>query len=110
MTKLVNLIPHDINIIVDGVNIVIPRSGIITRVSTTEEVVELLQVNGITVPIKKVSYGDIKYLPDPIKGTKFIVSALVANAAKDRDDLLITYDAIRDDSGSIIGCASLAVV
>ena len=53
-------------------------------------------------------FGAVEGLPDPEEGVVWIVSRVVAEAAKERDDLLVTDDAVRDDQGRIIGCRALA--
>jgi len=42
--------------------------------------------------------------PDPKEGWLFIVSCRVAAVLKDRDDLLVPFGMVRDDSGAVIGC------
>ena len=54
------------------------------------------------------SFNEVEGLPEPQENTIYIVSALVAGAAKDRDDLVIPNDIVRDDKGNIIGCKNLA--
>lgn len=105
--KILNCTPHDITIVKDnGVTEIIPVSGIIPRLEQEDIVVG--EVEGI--PITKVAYGENKDLPEKEEDTFLIVSALVANANKDRDDLLIPGGLVRDEQGKIVGCKSLARV
>lgn len=97
---IVNLTPHDVDI-VDGPTI--PSSGVCRLSVTTERVGS---VDGI--PAVRTVYGDVKGLPDPVDGTVFIVSSLVASRVPDRHDVAVPADFVRDDSGRILGCRSLS--
>lgn len=102
--RIINLTPHTINLYRNGEMIMaIPSSGV-ARVSVTSQVIG--EVNGF--PIKQNVYGEIIDLPDPIGETVYIVSALVAQAAKDRTDLLVVNDTVRNENGQIIGCQGFA--
>lgn len=104
--RIVNLTPHDVNIVGD-VEVTIPASGDLARVAATTDVIG--SVNGI--PLTANAYGEVTGLPDEQENTIFIVSALVANALKGvRDDLVIPNEAVRDEAGRIIGCKSLGRV
>lgn len=110
--RLINLTPHDINIVRDGeVILTIPRSGVVAR---CEEVVEdlgsLLTDEGIKIPIIRKTLGKVENLPEPKEGTRYIVSLAVAKAAVGRDDLLVPGQAVRDEQGRIIGTSALAKV
>ena len=83
-----------------------PPSGIIPRVSMTQEV--LGTVDGVT--LKCNIYGQIENLPPYEEGTFLIVSAMCAQACPDRDDLLIPTDMVRDEAGNIVGCMSFSVL
>lgn len=75
---IVNLTPHTINV-TDGV--AIPASGQVARVQVTHVQVGL--VDGIA--IYQPTYGDLVGLPDPQPDTLFLVSGMVAAAAKRQD-------------------------
>lgn len=75
----------------------------------TRRQVGSVSVDGMIVPVNKVVYGDVD-LPDPQAGVFYIVSALVAQAAPDRPDLLIVDDTVRNDAGQVIGCKAFAHV
>ena len=107
--KLVNLTPHPVVLIRDGGAIEIPPSGVVPRLR------EIVEDTGDTVegvPIVRKGYGEIQGLPDPEPDTYYIVSALVAQAARarglGRDDLLIPDDLVRDEQGRVIGARRLA--
>ena len=104
---IINATPHAVTIM-DGDNNVIRTfapSGICPRCSVTRETVGT--VNGI--PVNKSVFGEVVGLPEYQEGTIYIVSRVVAEAAK-RNDLFIVDDAVRDEAGRIIGCRALAVI
>lgn len=47
-------------------------------------------------------------LPPRLSNTLYIVSRLVADVLRERDDFVFPYDLVRDDKGVVIGCTSLA--
>ena len=108
MMQIINATPHDVNIVGENGQVVrtYAASGICPRCSVSREAVD--EIDGIR--INRTVFGDIVGLPEYVEGTYYIVSVIVANAAKGRQDLLITDDAVRDDKGRVIGCRALAVV
>lgn len=103
---IINLTPHAITFL-DGNNSVlatIEPSGIVARASQTRERVS--EVNGIVV--NQCSYGAVTGLPDPQPETIYLVSALTAQACRNRSDVFIVDDAVRNESGQIIGCRAIA--
>lgn len=106
--ELVNCTPHAITF-VDGAGKIIhtiPASGVVPRVSTAVSVVG--DIDGI--PDEITTYGEAEGLPDPAPGTVYIVSALVAQAARGREDLRVPGRQVRDANGRVIGCMSLSRV
>lgn len=100
--KLVNLTPHPVRLC--GLDI--QPSGQVARVSTTEVVVDNIDVDGTNVPILSVEFGEVVGLPEPEDGTIFIVSALVAQAAR-RSDVMSPGRLVRDPEGRVIGADGL---
>ena len=109
---IINLTPHDvclIDVAEDGERIErerFPASGSVARLSETVVRHEI----GAHRPIPVVDYGRLVGLPDPDGETYYLVSLVCALAAKDRDDLLIAYDQVRDDAGQIVGARWLGRV
>lgn len=101
--KIVNCTPHKLNIHTPAGVVTMEPSGIIPRVETVEE--SLPPIEGI--PLVTSAYGQISGLPDPEEGTFFVVSQLVAAAAK-REDLLFPGKLLRDEKGRPCGCEGLA--
>lgn len=102
---LVNLTPHSVALIVaDGTIRPILSTG---QARCRAVAVPDGDVDGI--PAFRVSYGDVTNLPDPVPGTYYIVSALVAQAvAPHRPDVLVPHDLVRDVQGNIVGYRGLA--
>lgn len=103
--KIINLTPHDVTIINEDNKVTIAPSGIVARVSA--KTVYTGEILNDLIPISKTEYGEIENLPDPIEDTCFIVSSLVAQRVRERTDIFIPNESVRDDKGRIIGCKSL---
>lgn len=108
MNKIVNLTPHDIVFVGDDGNVIltVTPSGL-ARVQAT------VVATGITIggiPITETKFGEVEGLPEPKEGTAYVVSRMVAEAAKGREDLFIPNESVRDESGRIVGCRSLTQV
>lgn len=126
--QLVNLTQHDIVLVLPTGEYRIPPYGQVARVAVTREVAEHLPVSEDygqigdggdalgeslpprqhLIPIHRTVFGAVEGLPDPRPFVQYIVSRVVAEAARDRDDLLIPDDTVRDEQGRIIGCRALA--
>ena len=104
--KLKNFTPHNVVVIVNETKIVIPSDGI-ARVTETKTVAPSIDVDGVAVETFVSAFGEVENLPPQEEGVMVIVSALVASAAKGRDDLLVPGELVRDDGGNIVGCKSL---
>lgn len=104
---IINATPHAVTIM-DGDNNAIRTfapSGICPRCSVTRETVS--NISGI--PVNRSVFGEVVGLPEYEEDTIYIVSRVVAEAAK-RNDLFVVDDAVRDEAGRIIGCRALAVI
>lgn len=121
--SIVNLTPHAITFVSDNGNVVlvVPPSGQVARVTAstvvagyaTESVsgsVTLLEESldgDLCIPVTETVYGDVEGLPDPESGTIYVVSSLVAQRCKGREDVFIPNESVRDSEGRIVGCKSL---
>lgn len=107
MSKIVNLTPHDVVLVIsEERSVTFPTySGVrpIPRVSA--RIVSDGDIDGY--PLTRTEYGEVEDLPEPKEDTWYIVSAMVAGRCPDRSDLLIPNEAVRDDKGRIVGCRSL---
>jgi len=108
--NVINCTPHDVNLITESGVIVFKKSGIIPRLSEQQEKISSIDINGTEIDIVKKSFLEPEGLPEPRQNTLYIVSALVAGACKNRDDLVVPNDIIRDEEGRIIGCKNLAKI
>lgn len=104
--RIINLTPHTVTVLRGDTAIEYPPSGAVARCATQRTVIGSL--NGI--PINQTEFGEVSGLPEPAPGVYYIVSALVAQALPQRDDLLIPDDVVRDEAGRIIGCRAFARV
>ena len=110
MVEFVNLTPHEIVIVGEDGEIKqkISPSGKIARVKV--ERIKLNEIGGISVYLH--FYGDVEGLPMPLHKTVYIVSSLVAQATRDRDDVVFPDTSpegvVRDSEGKIIGVKALA--
>lgn len=104
--KIVNLTPHSITFVKESGNLVIEPSGTIARVSTSTQVIG--EIDG--VPITETVFGEVENLPEPQEDTIFLVSSLVAQRCKERSDVFIPNESVRDSEGRIIGCKSFGRV
>ena len=103
---LKNFTPHNVVIVNGAAKIVIPSDGI-ARVTETKTVAPSIDVDGVAVETFVSAFGEVENLPPQEDGVMVIVSAMVAGAAKDRNDLLVPGELVRDNDGNIIGCKSL---
>lgn len=129
MTNLINLTPHTISLFnlkdctevqtgsYKSLNLnegavplaTYPSMGV-ARATASKAVVDHLEIGGQEVAVNATSYGEPEGLPEPQPGTYLIVSALTAQAAKDRHDLLIVDGTVRDGAGRIVGCTAFGRV
>lgn len=86
-----------------------PSMGV-ARATASKAVVDQLEIAGQVVAVNATTYGEHEGLPEAVEGTYYIVSALTAQAAKDRHDLLIVDGTVRDGDGRICGCTAFGRV
>ena len=48
-------------------------------------------------------------LPPPREGVMYVVSKIVASANPHREDLLLVWNTVRDETGAVIGCRGLSL-
>jgi hypothetical protein len=100
--QIINLTPHAIVIAKsDSSQTIIPATTPSARIQ--QQNVLSHDVDGI--PVSVVVYGEIEYLPDPQPETVYVVSAMVAQQCRHRDDVLAPdtgSSAIRDEAGRIV--------
>lgn len=110
--KIVNLTPHDIYFRDSHDSepwLAAPASGQVARCSEEREGVGRVTTDsGVEIPVNRVFLGEVTGLPAPQPGVAYIVSRVVAEAARGRDDLFIVDDTVRDEQGRIVGARALA--
>jgi hypothetical protein len=115
--KIVNLTPHSLTLHGEGGSLTIPASGAVVRLAVTREALPALMVGDIELPVHRPRMGAITThypsggvvdgLPLAEEGVVFVVSALVADAAK-RADVMSPGELVRDAKGVIIGARGLS--
>jgi len=103
----VNLTPHEIRVIgagPSGSDVIIPASGTVARCESKRTVMGYVN----SIPINRTVMGEVYGLPEAVEGVIYLVSRPVAEAAADREDLLIPDESVRNEKGVIIGCKALA--
>ena len=120
--KLVNLTPHPVRIyrsdtpdrVEDpdaGVVMILEPSGEVARLS--ESVIgedTVLNDEGVEIPVSLVSYAEVEGLPKPQEGVAYVVPVMTALAAAGREDLLVPYEQVRNQEGTVVGCRRLGRV
>jgi hypothetical protein len=107
--KLRNLTPHPVTITTDTGSVhCAPESGPQPRLDEVRQTAEPVVIDGLRVPMARVSGGPVAGLPEPTPDTLLLVSRLVAEASPGRTDLVVPYDLLRDEAGRVLGCQSLA--
>ena len=112
--QILNLTPHNVVIVSEGEEVVTySPEPTAARVSVqTVQVGKITDQFGNRIPVTRSVYGKVTNLPEQKNGTAYIVSLLVAKAAKeegrDISDLFIPNETVRDEQGRIVGCQSVA--
>jgi hypothetical protein len=113
--SIINLTPHNVNIIRDGKCVLsIPPTSPPARcaeVFTPDEYPIYLVNIGANVNLLTgtLSYSKVTDLPPPNENDMYVVSVLVAQQFPERDDLYVPYELVRKE-GQIIGCKRLVRV
>jgi hypothetical protein len=107
---LINLTPYPVNIygnreLAEGPDEVIEPSGTVARVAQIELGTNWSHRSGVAY--EYVQYGHVHDLPQPRPDADYIVSLVVALAARGRDDLLAPFVEVRNDEGTMVGCRYL---
>lgn len=107
--SIVNLTPHEIRLVRPEGVLRIPPARQVACVAVRRIDAGRIDTGGVTITLWRTAYGEVEGLPDPAPNTLYVVSPLVAAAARERDDLLIPDDLIliRDEQGRVIGARGL---
>lgn len=105
--RILNFTRHTINLLLpNDTTITIPMDGMI-RVANSREVVEKLLFKDNEIKVNKTTFGNAIGLPPEREGTIIIVSTLAAKALKDRDDIYVIDEPVREGQ-LVLGCRALA--
>jgi hypothetical protein len=112
MTKLVNLTPHPIRLVVGEKELILPPSEQVARVNQGYRDLGTLGLEGVDIPVVATTYGEIIGLPPEEPGVFYITSAIVAQVAWATGCLdVLAPDtgagAVRDGEGRIVGVTRL---
>jgi hypothetical protein len=86
-TKIVNLTPHPVRIRLEDGSTYSSYPAGLARVSSTSVALGALEIESphgdkiMRVPVFATHFGTVEGLPDPVEGTIYVTSALVAEAA-----------------------------
>jgi hypothetical protein len=83
MSEILNLTPHPVSLADAEGNVLatFPPSGQLARVATSTEVVGELMGR----PVSRTNFGEVAGVPAPVEGVVYLVSTLVAQAARRPD-------------------------
>ena len=109
---ILNLTPHPIRLYSaereDGIDDLEPHLREVIPPEETPARLATIELGGGMWP-ELVEFGHAQDLPSKRDGVHYIVSLVVALAlAHRRSDLLVPYREVRNASGTVIGCRSLA--
>ena len=107
---IINLTKHEVNIVRPEGTYTLEGVDKPARVKSQTEILGWMHENGFAFPVQRTNYGEVEGLPDPVAGTIYLVSSMVASALPERTDLVVPADRIKDSSGNITGCRSLGVI
>lgn len=108
--KIISLVKHRVSMLrEDGTMLVIEPSGVVARTVIERNIVDVIE--GVAIKQRKVV--KVMGLPQQSRDTMYIVSNFVAEACKDRDDLLVIdeklYNSLKHPIGArcFITCADV---
>ena len=105
--RILNFTKHTVTFLMpNGNTLVIPNSGVV-RLANSRVIVERVVYEGQEIRVNKVSFGNAVGLPPEREGTIIIVSTLTAKAFKDRNDIYVVDEPVREGK-NILGCRALA--
>ncbi|MER5613313.1 hypothetical protein [Streptomyces sp. NPDC002215] len=109
---ILNLTPHPIRLYAnereDGVDDLDPHLQQVIEPEPVPARLSTIELGG-GITFELVEFGHAQNLPPKRDGYQYIVSLVVALALADRrNDLLVPYREVRNASGTVIGCRSLA--
>lgn len=99
---IINLTPHPINLRVEGIETIFPKTDTVARVDSLSVETDLVIAGAI---VSSTQFGEVSGLPEQQPNTYYIVSGLVLSALKGtRPDCIAPktdMTAIRNEAGHI---------
>jgi len=120
--QLINLTPHPIDFVHENGKVMatIPSCAKEQCARVLAETVHVHNIeakvfNGnndviFDIPVSETKFGVIQNLPEEREKTVYIVSRMVAEAAKERNDLAIVNETVRDSNCKIVGAKSISFI
>ena len=105
--RLVNLTPHRVNLYVGDSALQYYFAAEPARVEVTTEQIATVPTHLGAVPLRVTRQSVLVGIPEAQPRTLFIVSRMVAEAARHRGDLVYPEQVVRSASGTILGARSL---
>ena len=107
--ELRNLTPHAVTIHGQGGSFTLGKGeGPFPRLMVSRKDAGSMQIGGVIIPIYSPTLGQVIDLPDPVLGISYLVSALVAEALPEREDLYSPGELVRDEKGIVVGANGLS--
>ena len=97
-------------LLVDGSTVTLPPYGPVPRAAQKDEPVGSVELQRQAVPVVRSTYGQVVGLPPAEPGVFLVVSSLVAQAALERDNLLVPAGPVRDEQGRVGACRRFATL
>lgn len=108
--EVLNLTPHVVRLVGEQTTVEVVPSGPPARLVLLPDRADgAVRVGSLVVPLKRTAAStQVVGVPEPRPGVLLIVARPVAEALPEREDLVYPHDTIRDASGAVVGCRSLA--
>ena len=107
MKTIKNLCRHPLIVMPeDGIIVRLPAADNSASVDLEDHVIDT--VDGIEITKRKATR--FHNLPDPEPGVYFVVSRIVADHCREREDLVVPLNLIKDADRKIVGCRNFGVV
>ena len=102
-----NLTAHTLRVY-DGETVIAewPTTEPIARREEQRQPLPALHTSQGDVPVVGTTYGSVVDLPEPVEGTVYVVSRVLAEAVRERTDVFFPAEEVRDSDGRIVGCRS----
>lgn len=111
--EIKNLTPHSIDVLNGRDEVVFTLSGSNNPPRVQENIYgqeEFLINGGQSLNIFIAHNDSVDKLPQKQEGVYYIVGRIIAEQFKERDDLLVPHEFVRDEDGDILGCRSFKLI